>query len=77
MAQNTPPTSRNLENETPPPLDQLANMRRQTEKLAREQTLYRKQGDDWIDWEDVQRTRIAVTKAYNEAAAGWRRLALR
>ena len=38
----------NLENETPPPLDQLANMRRQTEKLAREQTLYRKKGDNWI-----------------------------
>ena len=45
----------------------MANMRRQTEKLAREQTLYLKKGDNWIDWEDVQRTRIAVTKAYNEA----------
>ena len=58
-----------MDNEAPPPLDQLTNLRHQTEKNAKEQTLYRKRSDQWIDWEDVQRTRIAVTKAYNQAAA--------
>ena len=35
--------------------------------MAREETLYRKKAANWIDWPDVQRTRIAVIKAYNEA----------
>lgn len=66
-----------MDNETPPQLDQLANMRRQTEKLAREQTLYRKKSDLWIDWEDVQRTRVAVVAAYNAAPATMRPAILR
>ena len=41
----------NVENESPPDLDQLGNMRRQSEKMSREQTLYRKRSDNWIDWE--------------------------
>ena len=34
--------------ETPPPLDQLANLRRQAEKIAREETMYRKKAANWI-----------------------------
>ena len=56
-----------VEMETPPPLDQLANLRRQAEKMAREETLYRKKAANWIDWADVQKTRVAVIKAYNDA----------
>ena len=37
-----------VEMETPPPLDQLANLRRQAEKMAREETLYRKKAANWI-----------------------------
>ena len=70
-------TFANVDNESPPQLDQLANMRRQTEKLAREQTLYRKKSDLWIDWEDVQRTRVAVVAAYNAAPAAMRPAILR
>ena len=66
-----------MDNESPPQLDQLANMRRQTEKLAREQTLYRKKSDLWIDWEDVQRTRVAVVAAYNTAPSTIRPAILR
>ena len=53
--------------EQPPPLDQLANLRRQAEKMARENNLYRKRSETWIDWPDVQRTRLNVVKAYNSA----------
>ena len=70
-------TFANVENETPPPLDQLANLRRQAEKEARVQTLYRRKSDNWIDWEDVQRTRVAVTRAYNEAAPAMKASILR
>ena len=78
-----------------------ANLRRQAEKEARVQTLYRRKSENWIgaplslpavcrdgglrrtllvpcaDWEDVQRTRIAVTKAYNEAAPAMKASILR
>ena len=37
-----------VEMETPPPLDQLANLRRQAEKIAREETMYRKKAANWI-----------------------------
>ena len=53
--------------EQPPALDQLANLRRQAEKMAREQNLYRKRSESWIDWPDVQRTRLNVVEAYNSA----------
>ena len=45
----------NVENESPPDLDQLGNMRRQSEKMSREQALYRKRSDNWIDWEGPAR----------------------
>ena len=57
-----------VEMENPPPLDQLANLRRQAEKMAREETLYRKKAANWIDWPDVQKTRVTVIKAYNDAS---------
>ena len=41
----------NVQNQSPPDLDQLGNMRRQSEKMSREQALYRKRSDNWIDWE--------------------------
>ena len=41
----------NVDNDAPPPLDQLTNLRHQTEKNSKEQTLYRKRSDHWIDWE--------------------------
>ena len=51
----------------PPPLDELANLRSQAEKMAAEDRLYRKKSPNWIDWPDVQRTRVAVIQAYNQA----------
>ena len=53
------------------------NMRRQSEKMSREQTLYRKRSDNWIDWEDCQRTRCNVVTAYNQAPVAMRPALLR
>ena len=67
----------NVENESPPDLDLLGNMRKQAEKMSREQTLYRKRSDNWIDWEDCQRTRCNVVTAYNQAPVAMRPALLR
>ena len=51
-----------------PDLSQLGNLRSQTAKMAEEANLYKRKSDNWIDWEDVQRTRVACVKAYNAAS---------
>ena len=73
----------NAENETPPNLDQLANMRRQCEQESRKQTLYRKRSKDWIEWEGTNECLFAMPRSLNVprsqmfsglAAMSWRRI---
>ena len=44
--------------------DQLINLRSQLEAQARIDRMYRKRSPNFISWEDVQKTRLAVAKAY-------------
>ena len=47
--------------------DQICNLRRQCDKLAGQDQLYRRRADNWIEFDDVQRTRVAAIEAYNAA----------
>ena len=47
--------------------DQICNLRRQCDKLAGQDQLYRRRADNWIEFDDVQRTRVAAIEAYTAA----------
>lgn len=59
------------EMEMPPSaLDELANLRCQADKLAREQSLYRKRSQAWMDWEDVRaKTPLSSPTSHSKSQA--------
>eukprot|EP00966_Prymnesium_polylepis_P076219 1766563-Prymnesium_polylepis.1 len=42
------------------PVEQLVNLRRQAESLAKEQRLFEVKSKHWISWLDAQQTRVAA-----------------
>jgi len=63
----------------PSPLTQLINLRGQAEKAAKTQQMYDKRVGGWLEWEDVQKARLAAVKKVASTIAGSsaRRSALR
>lgn len=53
--------------------DQICNLRRQAEKQAAQDQLYRRKEACWLSWDDVQRTRQTAINTYNSADATKRR----
>lgn len=47
-----------------PPVQELLNLRKQAETLAKQDSLYAKKHDSWMDWEDVQRVRVKAIERY-------------
>ena len=57
--------------------DQVSNLRRQAEKMAAVDQLYKRKDANWIDWQEVQQTRVKICNAYNEASAAGKRELIR
>lgn len=56
-------------NSEPNPLTQLINLRGQAEKASKTQQMYEKRVGGWLEWEDVQKARVAAMNKLNDAAA--------
>jgi hypothetical protein len=54
----------------PNPLTQLINLRGQAEKAAKIQQLYDKRVGGWLEWEDVQKARLAAVNKVAATVAG-------
>ena len=54
----------------PNPLTQLINLRAQAETASKTQQLYDKRVGGWLEWEDVQKARVAAMNKLNDAAVG-------
>ena len=54
----------------PNPLTQLINLRAQAETASKTQQLYDKRVGGWLEWEDVQKARVAAMQKLNGAALG-------
>merc|ERR1711965_697789 len=52
----------------PNPLTQLINLRGQAEKASKTQQLYEKRIGGWLEWQQVQKARVAATKKLDDAA---------
>ena len=46
------------------PVDQLVNLRRQCEAVAKQDALYKHKDPNWIDWPTAQQARISAVAAY-------------
>ena len=57
-------------NMEPNPLTQLINLRAQAETASKTQQLYDKRVGGWLEWEDVQKARVAAMQKLNGAALG-------
>ena len=57
--------------------DEVCNLRRQAEKMAAQDQLFKRKDPSWISWHEVQQTRVAITNAYNAANAATKRSMLR
>ena len=57
--------------------DEVCNLRRQAEKMAAQDQLFKRKDPSWISWEEVQQTRVAITNAYNAANAATKRSMIR
>ena len=57
-------------NMEPNPLTQLINLRAQAETASKTQQLYDKRVGGWLEWEDVQKARVAAMNKLNDAAVG-------
>ena len=57
--------------------DEVCNLRRQAEKMAAQDQLFKRKDPSWISWQEVQQTRVAITNAYNAANAATKRSMLR
>jgi len=55
-------------NAEPNPLTQLINLRGQAEKASKTQQMYEKRVGGWLEWEDVQKARVAAMNKLNDAA---------
>jgi len=55
-------------NMEPNPLTQLINLRGQAEKASKTQQMYEKRVGGWLEWEDVQKARVAAMTKLNDAA---------
>lgn len=51
----------------PNPLTQLINLRGQAEKASKTQQMYEKRVGGWLEWEDVQKARVAAMNKLNDA----------
>ena len=49
------------------PVEQLVNLRRQAESLAKEQRLFEVKSKHWISWLDAQQTRVTAIEKYHAA----------
>jgi hypothetical protein len=54
-------------NAEPNPLTQLINLRGQAEKASKTQQMYEKRVGGWLEWEDVQKARVAAMNKLNDA----------
>lgn len=54
-------------NMEPNPLTQLINLRGQAEKASKTQQMYEKRVGGWLEWEDVQKARVAAMNKLNDA----------
>ena len=52
-----------------PAHEQLCNLRRQCDKQANEDSLYRRKSENWISWTDVQKCRQNAIQQYNAASS--------
>ena len=55
-------------NADPNPLTQLINLRGQAEKASKTQQMYEKRVGGWLEWEDVQKARVASMNKLNDAS---------
>ena len=55
-------------NMEPNPLTQLINLRGQAEKASKTQQMYEKRVGGWLEWEDVQKARVAAMTKLSDAA---------
>jgi hypothetical protein len=59
-----------LLNMEPTPLTQLINLRAQAEKASKTQQMYEKRVGGWLEWEDVQKARVAAMIKLSDAQTG-------
>jgi len=55
-------------NMDPNPLTQLINLRGQAEKASKTQQMYQKRVGGWLEWEDVQKARVAAMTKLSDAS---------
>ena len=53
----------------PNPLAQLINLRGQAEKASKQQNMFDKRVGGWIEWEDVQKARVAAIEKVSRVAS--------
>jgi len=49
------------------PTEQLINLRRQAESIAKQERLFETKSKNWLSWEDAQKARQSAVEKYNKA----------